>query len=352
MKGDYTLIVPALDRTGPVNVAVDIGLAAKEAGWRVRLLFLTEVPRRDDLQFADEVRRFRWSDVWRLRGVVHTHCLRPDLLGLVLVLNPHITRVTTLHNFFLFDVGFDKPHLFVVAAWHIWRQALRTFDFVVCISDAMRRYYQRSLRGQPLKLVYNFRNAPPAIAADPASLTWIQSQKRDGRTVLSFVGSLSERKNVVGLVSALATRPSLALVVCGEGPLRATLDAIVLRLGLEDRVRLEGQVPAPSSITRHTDALVLPSYAEGFPLAVLEAASVGIPVLLSNIAVHRELARLGFGVTFDHRRFSDLDRRAESLKASMPAPSEALVNLWSAEFTPEAGFKRYEALIAPTERTR
>jgi glycosyltransferase involved in cell wall biosynthesis len=349
LKGDYTLIVPALDRTGPVSVAIDIGIAARDAGWRVRLLYLTPVLQRDDLRFTHEVRQFRYTDLWRLRGVVHTHCLRPDLLGLALTWNRQITLVTTLHNFFLFDIGFDKPYHHVQAAWQLWQRALRGFDVVVCISEAMRRYYRRCLPDQPLQMAYNFRAEQPALQVDSATLEWIQNRRASGDMVLSFVGALSERKNIRGLVTALAGEPSLSLIVCGRGPLREELQAIVQRCGLKDRVRMEGQVLSPSSITRHTDALVLPSHAEGFPLAVLEAASVGIPALLSNIAVHRELACLGFGHTFDHRRFSDLAQAAQMLRLSIPAPSTALIELWSREYTPTAGFARYEKLIADTK---
>jgi len=351
MKGDYTLIVPALDRSGPVNVAVDIGLAASAAGWRVRVLYLSPVTARDDLGFAVEVRKFCISDFWRLRGVVHSHCLRPDLLGLALKWNRSITLVTTVHNFFLFDVGFDKPRIYVDAAWQLWKRALRGFDFVVCISNAMCRYYGRSLPGQRLEMVYNFRAQPADLLANPASLEWIASRKAAGDIVLSFVGSLSERKNIHGLVSALVEAPSLSLVICGQGPLRESLEAFVRSYALEDRVRFEGQVLSPTAITRHTDALVLPSYAEGFPLAVIEAASVGIPTLLSNITVHRELAKLGFGRTFDHLRFSDLEDAAYAMRLSSPAPSSALMELWSKRFTPKAGFERYEALIL-SSRTR
>jgi glycosyltransferase involved in cell wall biosynthesis len=350
LKGDYTLIVPALDRTGPVNVAVDIGMAAREAGWRVRLLFLTAVSPRGDLDFAHEVRQLRFADFWRLRGVVHTHCLRPDLLGFAFSLNRKVTLVTTLHNFFLIDVSFDKPRLYVLAAWQLWRQALRTFDQVVCISESMRRYYRRCLPDQTMNVAYNFRTKPLGIPLDSAAFDWIQRRRSCGDIVLSFVGSLSQRKNILGLVSALAEVRLLSLVICGQGPLREELEEIVRHRGLQDRVRLEGQVVSPSSIVRHTDALVLPSYAEGFPLAVLEAASVGVPALMSNIAVHRELARLGFGQTFDHRGFTDLATNAATLAFSTPAPSSALISLWSDKFTPQVGFSRYEKLILESKK--
>lgn len=351
MKGDYTLIVPALDRTGPVSVAVDIGIAAREAGWRVRLLYLSPVVPRDDLGFADEVRQFRYTDLWRLSGIVHTHCLRPDLLGLVLTWNRRVTLVTTLHNFFLFDVGFDKPRIYVQAAWQVWQLALRGFDHVICISEAMRRYYRRCLPGQSLQMAYNFRVKATAFPADPAALAWIESRRGTGDIVLSFVGSLSQRKNILGLVAAIADAPMLSLIICGQGPLLEELEALLQSRALQDRVRLEGQVLSPSSITRHTDALILPSHAEGFPLAVLEAASVGVPALMSNITVHRELAVLGFGQTFDHRCFSDLVQKAHALKLSTSVPSEELISLWSSAFTPQVGFARYEALITSSKNT-
>lgn len=91
-------------------------------------------------------------------------------------------------------------------------------------------------------MVYNFRAQPSDLLANPASLEWISSRKAAGDVVLSFVGSLSERKNIHGLVSALAEAPSLSLVLCGQGPLSESLEAFVRSNALEDRVRFEGQV--------------------------------------------------------------------------------------------------------------
>ena len=346
MKGDYTLIVPALDRTGPVSVAVDIGLAARDAGWRVRILYLSTTVPRDDLGFVSELRKFQFADLWRLSGVVHTHCLRPDILGLPLSWNRKIILVTTLHNFFLIDVGFDKPRFFVEAAWRLWKRSLRGFDVVACISEAMKRYYSRCLPDHQFQMAYNFRGRQTETQVDSATLLWIENRRASGDLVLVFVGALSERKNIRGLISALPGAASISLIVCGQGPLQQEIMAIVKNLGLQNRVRFEGQVLSPSNITRHVDALVLPSYAEGFPLAVLEAASVGVPALLSNIAVHRELAHLGFGKTFDHRRFSDFFQVAQDLRNEIPAPSVDLEALWSSKFSPRVGFAQYENLIS------
>lgn len=344
---EYTLIVPALERKGPVNVAVDIGLAASAAGWMVRILYLSSVSPREDLDFATEVRQFRLSDLWRLRGVVHTHCLRPDLLGLLLRWNRKIALVTTIHNIFRVDLGFTKKQFYIEASWQIWKRSLRGYDLVICISKTMQQYYAKEISGIQFQVVYNFRSPMRGQLSKKETLEWIKNQKCANNFVLSFVGELSELKNIHNLVKAISCAPSLSLLICGEGVIRESLDALVIRYGLSDRVRFEGQVPSPTAVIRHTDALILPSYIEGFPLVVIEAASVGVPSLLSDIAVHRELSNLGFGQTFDHLHFSNLEDSVRSLCQATPAPSSMLMELWSKEFLPEVGFKNYEALIVP-----
>ena len=213
----YTLLVPRLDRTGPCNVAVDVGHAAVSAGWTVRLLFLSGVLGRDDVQGFAEVRRFRLSDLLHLDGVVHTHCLRPDLIGALLSFNRRCEVLTTLHNYFLIDLGFDHPRWRVRCAWFVWRWAIARHRHRVCISNAMRRYYRRLLPGQSFDRVYNFRPARDGSldAADSRTVHWIAAQRDASRTCLVYVGSLSRRKNLLPLIQALSSEPTLALMLCG-----------------------------------------------------------------------------------------------------------------------------------------
>ncbi len=341
----YTIIVPAMDRTGPVNVAFDLGRAAHEAGYEVLVLWLSPGGQRTDYNFAREVRQFKLSDLWKLEGWVHTHCLRPDLLGGLLSLNRKVTTMTTLHNLFLIDLGFDHPALYVQVAWWLWRRAIARFDHVVCISNAMRRYYRRSLPARSLELAYNFR-AQATQATLPASVeAWTKAQRAAGRFIVCFCGSLTARKNVDSLIEALPASPELATLLCGQGPERQRLEERSQALGVSDRVFFAGHLETPAAAIACADALVLASFAEGFPLVVLEAASVGVPSLLSNIAVHRELATLGFGLTFDHHRFGDFTEGLIALRAQGTTPRQDLEALWASEYTPQRGFARYRFLV-------
>lgn len=351
MSNNYTLIVPALDKTGPVNVAFDLGRVAASRGWRVCLLYLSSNVSRNDVEFATEVRQFKFADISRLRGVVHTHCLRPDLLGWIISWNKKCRLITTVHNFFLLDISFDYSRIRVWIAWQLWRRALMRFSHVVCISNSMKRYYTRMLPELKLSLIRNFRPPPRSgVKLDSSVQSWIHKQKKSGVIVTAYVGSLSKRKNISSLLPALLDCQNCALLICGKGPHLAKLKTEVLTLGLGHRVLFAGQLDDPTTALSLVDALLLPSFAEGFPLVVLEAASVGIPSLLSNIAVHRELSKLGFGITFNHRSFNDFQVKLEILLKTHPAPDIHLQALWRSDYTPQVGFMRYEMLMKESAR--
>jgi glycosyltransferase involved in cell wall biosynthesis len=353
----YTLITPRLDDTGPCNVAVDIGRAAASAGWTVSLRYLSGDPSRNDLAEFRDVRQLRLSDLANASGVIHTHCLRPDLLGWLFTFNSKCTVVTTLHNHFLIDLSFDHAPWKVRLAWRLWSAALRRFDHRVCISQTMRRYYRRLMPDLEFDVAYNFRSNPEASGrpqdAPPDLIDWLRAQRLKGRIVLAYVGSLTQRKNLAPLIEALAAEREMALILCGRGNQKADLERASIDLGLGDRVLFLGQVASPREVVRMCDALILPSLAEGLPLAVLEAASVGRPSLMSNITVHRELARLGVGATFDHRRFSDFAAQVRTVMCGRPSgqgPDPGLQSLWRDTFSSEVGFRRYETLLGEGSR--
>lgn len=71
------------------------------------------------------------------------------------------------------------------------------------------------------------------------------------------------------------SRPDLRLVIVGDGPLRADLEALATRLGVAAQTRFTGFRPNPYPWMAGADVFVLPSRAEGFPNALLEALCLG-----------------------------------------------------------------------------
>jgi glycosyltransferase involved in cell wall biosynthesis len=120
------------------------------------------------------------------------------------------------------------------------------------------------------------------------------------------MGRLTPSKNFGMLINAFA-RSSIEgkLVILGDGPERAALAAQVAALGLSERILMPGFSANPFPTLRRATFYVSPSNAEGFPNSLLEAMSVGLPVISTNCLsgpseVLADLARerVGPGVTF------------------------------------------------------
>jgi colanic acid/amylovoran biosynthesis glycosyltransferase len=83
----------------------------------------------------------------------------------------------------------------------------------------------------------------------------------------------------------------LELVLAGDGPSKAHLQALTHRLGLSDRVKFVGFLTEDEVINelQVSDLFVLPSFVEGVPVSAMEAMAIGVPVIATNIAGTSEL---------------------------------------------------------------
>lgn len=99
--------------------------------------------------------------------------------------------------------------------------------------------------------------------------------------VLVSVGLLIERKGHHLTIEALRDLPGHTLLIAGEGPERAALEALAARLGVADRVRLLGAQPHARlpELFGVADAMVLASSREGWANVLLESLACGTPVV-------------------------------------------------------------------------
>lgn len=118
------------------------------------------------------------------------------------------------------------------------------------------------------------RRAPDPALRDALGLT--------GRgPVLLYLGRLAKEKNIPELIAALPRIPRGTLLIVGDGPERAALQAQAEEMGLADRVRFAGMVP-PEEVGRYyalADAFVSASTSEAQGLTYLEALAAGLPLL-------------------------------------------------------------------------
>jgi colanic acid/amylovoran biosynthesis glycosyltransferase len=113
------------------------------------------------------------------------------------------------------------------------------------------------------------------------------------------VGRLCEAKGQILLVEAAAilARSGLEfeIVLVGDGELRGPIEALIARHGLGQRIRITGWADSKQvrSAILESRALVLPSFAEGLPVAIMEAFALSRPVLSTFVAGIPELVESG-----------------------------------------------------------
>nr|WP_294564939.1 glycosyltransferase family 4 protein [uncultured Rhodopila sp.] len=116
---------------------------------------------------------------------------------------------------------------------------------------------------------------------------------------IGFLGRLVPQKNPLLLcdilLAMLPLRPTLQVI--GGGPLESELRSRAAALGLAEQLTMTGELPRDEALRAlaRCRAFVLPSLNEGQPLAVMEAAHLGVPAVASAVAGTREI--ISDGVT-------------------------------------------------------
>lgn len=117
----------------------------------------------------------------------------------------------------------------------------------------------------------------------------------DGRLRLVSIGRFVEQKGQMVLIEALAqladSHPDIHLTLVGDGEMRADLEAAIRQQGLEQMVTLTGWLSEDEVQAQiaGAHALVLPSFAEGLPMVIMEAMAAGRPVISTFVAGIPEL---------------------------------------------------------------
>jgi len=165
---------------------------------------------------------------------------------------------------------------------------LRRADRVIVPS----RYLQGIVHGwgvaaEPAEIVYN--------AVEPGGPAGEYPLPPFAGATLVTVCRLVPWKGVDQLVDALAGLPGARLVVVGDGPLRAELEARARAGGVEGRVLFTGSLSHGQvrAVLRQAQVFVLNSSYEGLPHVVLEAMAEGVPVVATDAGGTGEVVRHG-----------------------------------------------------------
>lgn len=184
------------------------------------------------------------------------------------------------------DIFFEPKH------WRIDAK-IREARFVACISDFCRSQcmiFSDQSHWDKLEIIH--------CGIDPQKYQTQNTRSKLGPHLV-FVGRLAGVKGVPVLLESLAELvqeiPELRVALIGDGPERADLERRARDLGLAEVVTFAGyRSQAEVALTlAEADMLVLPSFAEGVPVTLMEAMASGLPVLATRVGGISELVEDG-----------------------------------------------------------
>src|SRR3989338_1365658 len=140
------------------------------------------------------------------------------------------------------------------------------------------------------------------ISKTPIGLDRTEAAPRFSRppgfeTVFVFVGRLDKGKGADLLIDAFAAvqdkNRKTALLIVGDGPERASLESQARGLDLRTPIRFFGWMRDPRGVIAAADALVLPSWSEGWGRSPVEALAAGGPVIMTDVGLAGETVKDG-----------------------------------------------------------
>jgi glycosyltransferase involved in cell wall biosynthesis len=218
-------------------------------------------------------------------GLVHTHMDLADYYGAGAARLTGRALVCTKENADEFRTRRTWKRPPFLALEHL---AYAAADAVIAVSHGLVDFLERA-EGLPRHKTIVIENGVDPGMADEAPGR-VEARRLlgipDEAPLVGTIGRLAEQKGQAWLIRALpeirAAVPGARLVIAGDGPLRARLEAEAARAGVAGAVRFLGHRGDVATVLAALDLFVLPSLWEGLPLALLEAMAMARPVVAAR----------------------------------------------------------------------
>jgi glycosyltransferase involved in cell wall biosynthesis len=227
--------------------------------------------------------------------------------------------VVTIHDLLWHE--YQGTSVTTLPAWKYW---MKHFAYRFIVSKAVAKAALIFVPAQSVKETVSnyFPKAKSKIVVTPEGIgsTFLshtfQHQELPKEKKLVYVGSLYPHKNIEVVLQSLKQLPEYQLVLVGSrNVFQDQIRDRVKKLQLENQVTFKGYLPDKELIElfHHCFALVQPSLFEGFGLTGVEAMSVGLPVIASDIPVFKEVYK-DRAILFDPQSSEDFIKKVKTLE--------------------------------------
>lgn len=175
-----------------------------------------------------------------------------------------------------------------IISWLAFKRA----SSIICISETTKKELIKFFSVDPnkIKVIYPGFNEVCRLP---------ETQISNLGSFFLFVGTVKERKNVLGVINAFALfnrrQPAYQLVVAGKydssSEYGKKIQVVIERENIKDKVLFLGHITDNqlSYLYHHAQALVFPSLLEGFGFPIVEAMNCGLPVITANQGCLKEI---------------------------------------------------------------
>ena len=200
-----------------------------------------------------------WAKIWRKKTIIHFHAFSPD---------------TTINSKYT----------------NIYKYLFGNADIVIVLSNLWRKYVNDAFcLGDKIQVVYN-----PCMT----EITNIQYSQKNH---ILYAGTVNARKGYADMIKSFALiankYQNWKIVFAGNGEIEQGKN-IAKKLEIEEQTIFLGWINGDEKDKAFKEASVfcLPSYAEGFPMAVLDAWAYGLPVITTPVGGIPDIAKDGINL--------------------------------------------------------
>jgi len=276
--------------------------------------------------------------------LLHVHYAIPHTSSAYLAkkaLGKDIKIVTTLHGTDVHLVGLDPSYKPIVEF------SMQQSDRLTAVSESLKRQTLEKFNiDREIEVIYNFVDSEKYKR---------ESQNESKEKLICHVSNFRPVKRVLDVVRVfgrVVKKIPCRLCLVGQGPDKSSVQKLVKKLGLKNKVEFLGNMRDTSRILRKSHLFLLPSEQESFGLAALEAMSCEVPVVASRVGGLPEVIRHGIdgylvevGDLEEMANCSQQILRNEALRRRLGCEARRRV---LGKFTPQRIVPQYESLYQGT----
>lgn len=231
--------------------------------------------------------RYFYQLLWHRPDVVHIHMSNGGSFyrKSIIVMVGKMVRVSIILH--IHAASFDEFYNHNKFQKSYCRYILNSVDTVVVLSQEWKNYFSTIVPSGKIEILYNgvFKMEEPI-------------SRNNAIPICLFLGRLGERKGTYDLLLAIRNLREKGVackfLLAGDGEI-TEVKQIIQNYGIEDMVDVLGwiNVQEKEDLLRSVDMLVLPSYNEGLPMAILEAMNFSLPVISTYVGGIPEVIQHG-----------------------------------------------------------